>query len=508
MLEYATTSIATAVQVRPKRHLWVVALSTGAFAMAVSMLGSWVPSLWGDEAASLLSAKRPLGSLFTMLTHVDAVHGSYYVMLHFWVRLAGTSPFAVRLPSAVAIGVAAAAVAWLCGRMHSTRLAVLAGLIAAVLPRLTDVGEEARGYAFDAAICAVLCVVVAELVLRGGRATRLWIAYGVLLAVGTYLFLYDVLMAVAIGAFLAFTPTARRHLRAWVIATGSAVLAASPLIVFAVLERGQVSYLQHRSEVTPSTVFVQMWFGTTAFAIVAWLLIVVALGDLAYRIVQRRRIRGSAVTASRPDAVVLAACWLFLPAGLLIAASPVMAGYTARYGAFAAPAAAVLMAAGIDRLARRTWIAVGLAAIVLVTAAPVWVSQRTPYAMNNSDWNEIAATVQAQARPGDGILFDGSVRPSRRTRLAMDTDPSAFAKVKDLALDVPYAENTTWHDSTYSIAHAAALGRFDRVDRVWVVEYATTGHTDTWGVSSLEGLGFHKTAHYSSYRSVTYLFTR
>ena len=104
-----------------------------------------------DEAASLLSAQRSFDSLFTMLGHVDAVHGLYYVLLHLWIGVAGTSPFAIRLPSAVATGLAAAAVAWMCGRLGSRRLALLAGIVAAVLPRLTFAGEEARSYATDAA---------------------------------------------------------------------------------------------------------------------------------------------------------------------------------------------------------------------------------------------------------------------------------------------------------------------------------------------------------------------
>ena len=82
---------------------------------------SWIPSLWGDEAATLLSAKRPLGSLLGMLTHVDAVHGLYYLVMHGWIRLAGESPFALRLPSALAVGAAVAAVTLIAGRRGGVR---------------------------------------------------------------------------------------------------------------------------------------------------------------------------------------------------------------------------------------------------------------------------------------------------------------------------------------------------------------------------------------------------
>ena len=41
---------------------------------------------------------------------------------------------------------------------------------------------------------------------------------------------------------------------------------------------------------------------------------------------------------------------------------------------------------------------------------------------------------------------------------------------------------------------AALLGRFDGIDRVWLVEYAATPSTpDTYGVADLTALGFHET---------------
>ena len=520
MVDTATAPVVSAVRMSERRRLGVIAVAAGAVAMAVSLIGSWIPSLWGDEAASLLSAQRSFGSLFMMLGHVDAVHGLYYVLLHFWVHVAGTSPFAIRLPSAFGVGIGAAAVAWMGGRMRGARFAVIAGIVAAVLPRLTYAGEEARSYATDAALCAVLCAIVVEIALRSRRSAGLWTAYGLVLAFATYLFLYNLLIVIAIGAFLVMTPTARRHLRGFVTATGLAVLASAPLLVFAYLERAQVSYLADQAEVTSSSVFVQMWFGAVPFAIVGWLLILVAVGDLVLRTERNRRearalAAGAAPVRSlgteKPDVVLLGLCWLVLPMGILIATSVVVHGFTARYGTIAAPAAAILIAAGIDRLVSltgRRWVGIIGIAAVLVAAAPVWASQRGPYSMNESDWSEIAATVQANAHQGDGIVFDEGVRPSRRTRLAMSTDPAAFSTVKDVTLRVPYAQNHTWYDSAYTVEQAAALGRFHGIDRVWVVEYSMPGHVYLWGTQSLEQLGYHETAQYSLHRSVIYLFTR
>ncbi|WP_022899307.1 glycosyltransferase family 39 protein [Humibacter albus] len=510
MLQFAVPLAAPSVPRADRRSLPVVALVSGVVAALIALLGSWVPSLWGDEAASLLSAKRPLSSLFMMLGHVDAVHGTYYVLLHLWIGLVGTSPFAIRLPSAIAIGIGAAAVVWMCGRLGTMRLAIVAGAVAAVLPRLTYAGEETRAYAFDAAIAAVLCAVVAEIALRRRRTRRLWVVYAVVLAVGTYMFLYVALMAVAIGVFLLLIPDLRAQLRAWAVGTAAAAVAASPVIVFALAERGQVAYLAHRTEVTTQSVLVQMWFWSWPFAVTAWALIVVAI-IAAVLGLRRRRGRTEPVEA-RVLLVALSACWLVIPIGLLVASSPIIAGFTARYGTFAALAAAVLMACGTDALGRRAWWNVVATAVVVALAVPVWMGQRTAYAMNQSDWDAIAVTVETHARARDGIVFDESSRPSRRTRLAMDTDPDAFTSVADLTLRSSYPHNPTWHDTAYTVTRAADLGRFAGVDRVWIVEYSivhgSSRHTDTWGIGSLERLGYHETARYPNHRSVVYLFTR
>ena len=83
---------------------WGLPVLLGIVGTAVASIGSWIPSYWGDEAASVMSAERSLPSLFRMLGHVDAVHGTYYVFLHFWIGAFGASEFSTRFPSAIAAG--------------------------------------------------------------------------------------------------------------------------------------------------------------------------------------------------------------------------------------------------------------------------------------------------------------------------------------------------------------------------------------------------------------------
>jgi mannosyltransferase len=191
-----------------------------------------------------------------------------------------------------------------------------------------------------------------------------------------------------------------------------------------------------------------------------------------------------------------------------------VSGYTARYGTFSAPAVAIVMALGVQRLARlpRPRLGVVLAAVsvaaVVIAAVPVAALQRGPYAKNQSDWNDIAAYISAHAVPGDGIVFDDGARPSQRTRLAKATDPTAFRNVTDLLLKTPFQKSYTWYDQTYGIPRASGMGRFDGVDRVWVVELKFAGVEDTWGLEQLQSLGYHETRRVDGAGSVILLYER
>jgi mannosyltransferase len=476
------------------------AIVVALIAVSIQAIGSWVPSLWGDEAASLLSAERSLPSLLTEIRHVDAVHATYYLFLHGWIQLFGTSPFAIRFPSALAVGACSAAVVLIGTRMRSLPVGIAAGVICAVVPRMTYVGEEARSYAFSTAIAAWLTLLLIIALSRHGRVRGLWIAYGILLAVGVYVFLYLGLVAVAHGVVLLLAARRRRVLVPWLIATGSAAIAASPVAVMAFLERNQIAYLAHRTEVTVDSVFVTIWFGQVPFAALGWALTAAGLAIALIPWIRRRS------STRRPIDLLVSACFV-IPSIVLIGTSPLVDGFTARYLAFCTPAVALLMAIPLALLAAR-WrpaLVIGTAAIAVVAAGP-WLAQRGPYAMNNSDWSMISADIARVAQPGDAVVFDESVRPSRRTRLALRTYPVALS-LKDPTLAKPFWRTSTWHDEALRIPAAAAAGRFAGVQRVWMIEYAIGNRVDSYGISDLERLGYRSGQILRTHRSRIIEFT-
>lgn len=484
----------------------VLAAAFGALATVLSAVGSWIPSLWGDEATSIMSAQRSVPSLFGMLRHVDAVHGTYYLGLHLWGHFFGFSPFAVRLPSAIAVGLATAAVVLLATRLRDTRTAVVTGLVCALLPRVTYMGEEARSFAFSAAIVSWLTVLLLAALRRERPRAAWWVGYGALLAVGTYVFLYTLLFVLVHGVVIAASRVPRRVVRGWIIAVGCAIVAAAPLLIAAVGQHHQIAYLGVIPQLAPPTLFSGLWFGGGwPLAIAGWALVVLAVVmEARRRVLERRAVpiggpRSSLflpASPTGPSLVFVALTWLLLPTLILIALQPIVPDFTARYVSFCAPAVALLVACGIDELLRRRrWAGVVAGVLVLALSVPLYVGQRTLYAKNGSDWAEVSAAVGANARHGDAVVFDEGTQPSKRPRLALHTYPAGFADTADVTLAVPFAKNTTWRDSAYSVRHAAALGRFAGIDRVWLIEYAATPSTpDGYGVTDLTALGFHETS--------------
>lgn len=490
---------------------WTIAAVFGLVATIICAAGSWIPSLWGDEATTLMSARRPVTTLLPMLFHVDAVHGLYYLGMHGWIRLAGESPFALRLPSAVAIGFAVAAVTLLAGRRGGPKAAVVAGIVACVLPRMTYAGEEARSFAFTAAAAAWLTVLLLWLVDGGGRTApaavrrSCWAVYAAGLAITSYLFLYTASIAIAHLAILLISRASRPLLRSWAIATGSALVALAPLVLLAYFERSQIGYLGNQP-IDPTTLLWMPWFGNGWVALVAWACIALAVGSAAHA---RWGAAGRAATAALPrtapvpvPAALVGACWLILPTGALLLINLAFPLYTARYSTFAAPAAALLIAEGLLVLgrivSRRDGIptvaatGVGLLAVVAI-CTPAYLSQRGPYSKNDSDWAEVSAAMGAAALPGDAVVFDESTKPSQRPRLAMHTYPRGFRAVGDPTLRTPYDRNIGWADRVYSVQTAAELGRFDGVRRVWLIESDVDGSLDRYGLAELEALGFEET---------------
>lgn len=458
-----------------------------------------------------MSAERSLPSLFAMLHTVDAVHGSYYLLLHFWIDLFGAGPLSVRLPSAIAVGFASAGTVLLAEWLFSRRVAVVAGVVSMLLPRFTYMGAEARSYAFSTAAAVWLTVLLVRLLILRSTRKLAWLAYGAGFALGIYLFLYLALLALVHGILLLTSRRAPKVFRYWSASVALGLLLAAPVIGFAVGERHQIAFLAHRSRVTVGLVVFEQWFGDTWLGLLCWFLIILACSVALRSWWVTRSLAGSPVAGGwhgYPRGMVLLLSWLILPTAILLVGNTVLLPmYTNRYLSFCAPAAAILVALGIAALPRN-WMRLTAIGAFLVLAAPIYVSQRTEFGKpGGSDWAAVSQVIGQKAKPGDGIVFDQSVKASWRPRLAMHLYPESYRGLDDIALVTPFDETSGLWDVVAPLT--SVRERLGAVSTVWALE--TTATQESAANSDLHVLerdGFSIAQKIRINRTIVYEFVR
>ncbi|MCS7220541.1 MAG: glycosyltransferase family 39 protein [Anaerolineae bacterium] len=159
-------------------------------------------SLWSDEGISLLRATQPLPQLIREMP-VEHLPG-YFVLLHFWLRLAGDSDFALRFLS-LWPGILAIVLTYRLGADLGDRLA---GIIAAVLLATNSFqvwyAQEARMYTWLLAASLGSTWLFWQLLFNLDPRRQWAVAFGYALttAMALYLHYYGFLVPIAHGLFL------------------------------------------------------------------------------------------------------------------------------------------------------------------------------------------------------------------------------------------------------------------------------------------------------------------
>ena len=161
--------------------------------------------------------------------------------------------------------------------------------------------------------------------------------------------------------------------------------------------------------------------GSTIFAIVAWVLVVIGVVVIARR---------DSTKATPRQLLGLLIPWLLLPTVVLIVVSLVGPSpiYLDRYLVMSAPAVAVLAAFGISRFPPIAALAT-LVVVAAAAAAPL-IQLRAPDA--KGDWGEVAALVATAAPQGDAVYFSTDPRGDELRGLTTFY-PAAFAGLYDIA---------------------------------------------------------------------------
>ena len=190
---------------------------------------------WIDEGLSVGISDRPLGDIPDAL-RLDGSPPLYYLLLHVWMSVAGTSEEAVRALSVV-FGLVAVPVAWWAARtLFGTRSGWMAAVLSATNPFLTQYAQEARMYALTVLLSLIASAAFARMVAFEDDRRRWAIGFAVAFAAMLYTHNWALFFGAACGAAWLFllvrapAPERRDLLVNGAIGFGGAVLLYLPWI--------------------------------------------------------------------------------------------------------------------------------------------------------------------------------------------------------------------------------------------------------------------------------------
>lgn len=190
---------------RDERKSLALAIVALAFFLQCFLLAG--PGLWHDEGISVYIASKSLREILRETGKTD--HPPlYFILLHFWIGLAGKSEFSLRFFS-VFWGVISVALLYPLGvRIFRAENARIAMLLLAFSPFFIRYAQEVRGYTLWVTLLLLSCYLLG----RGWRenALRFWIAY----AISTLGALYTHFLSILALASLLGYIIIRRILRA------------------------------------------------------------------------------------------------------------------------------------------------------------------------------------------------------------------------------------------------------------------------------------------------------
>jgi len=314
-------------------------------ALVLGLIRLGAQPLWYDELVTRSTATRSWSGIWDAARDTEAPHLVYYSLLKPWLAVAGTSDWALRVPS-VLFGALTAGVTALVGRRLFGELAgLVAGLALAASSFFVSWSQQARGYT----LAVLLATLATYAFIRAcdERSARWWVLWAVSLAAAGWVNLFAFSVAAAhLAAFILLRP--RPQLRTPVIAASAALALFVPQLVLVVSgDNGQLDWIPTP---TPYRVAVGMWDWASRNPI--------AVLAATIGLVQLVR---NAVPRAAPWKAALVAAWVAAPLVATLLASIAQPAFEARYVLVALPGFALAVGAALASLPRRWALALGIA---------------------------------------------------------------------------------------------------------------------------------------------------
>jgi mannosyltransferase len=398
------------VRLRDDRTL-LIAGAISALALALRLWGIGRESIWEDEAYTWKVAQLPVSTILSLPEQTPPL---YNLLMHFWVQLAGTSPTALRIPSAL-LGSATVGVVFLLGRRL---LGEAGGLAAASLAALSPIdvafSQTARTYALFSFATALSYLMLVRALETPSR--RRFAGYAAATALMLYSHVYGIFFLGAQAVFVVWRlrrPADRARLKAWMLGAALAVAAFAPwslILVQRAHEVAQQFWITRPSWGTaPWTVesFASNGEGWRIAGVVDVLaLAFIALALYGSGLLGRRRGEAEPARLGRPSSVErswMLGLALLIPIVVPVVLSWVAAPFFVHYYALPGALALVLLAAaGIAAIPRQAVATASLTGLLLLSGVALAHQEATP---RNDDWRDAVAFVDAHASGGELVVM-------------------------------------------------------------------------------------------------------
>ncbi len=389
--------------------LLFLVLALGSF---LRIYGLGAESIWLDEAHSVSVSSQNFASIIAGLLHLNPP--LYFVVLHFWMGLFGSSEVALRALSAIFGILSILIIYWVGCALFNRKVGLISSFLSAISLFHIQYSQEARPYALLLLLSLLSFLFFIQILKRDKRWYYLCYFLANILLAYTHVFGLFIIAAQIFFLLLFWAKYRLQRLKllSMQIAT---VVAISPLVfvfgptVKSMIERG--FWIPE-----PSLMRIYETLGSFAGQDVLLLLLFFCLVIVAPFSI--RRIEGQ-WTLGKPleslksiswnirlgavNEILLLVIWLALPIILaFIISKTITPIYVIRYLIGASPALYLLVAGGLNRLNMKRGLYPALLIIVLL-AVPNLVNYYIH--AEKGQWREVAQLVELNAQENDVLIF-------------------------------------------------------------------------------------------------------
>ncbi len=382
--------------------VWVLWLAWGLRLLHLGHL-----PLWGDEGWVAYLGSLDLASL-TVETGRDVHPPLYYYILFGWVRAVGPGEFALRYLSVCAGILTVAAVFALGRRLGGARLGLIGALLTTVAPFAIYYSQEARPFVWTMLWCTLALAVLLRVVESASRSG--WVGYAALTVCAAFTSYSTALWFALHGLLLVIRREWRRHLVPWlVIQVGALLLAVPWLLIFGLAIQTRLTDQGAFSARTSLSLPLLLARSLSGFAVgitwppvTAWIMsgaiLAAAIGGVIAA--RSRNLRIATILIG----------FTLLPILMLYPIHRRFSWFEPRVLAFAAAPLYLFLAVGLEGWRSRGRWAMALNGVLIAAVwgmglADYW-GRFDRYDAKLEDYLPMIAHIQAQAQPGDVVLYN------------------------------------------------------------------------------------------------------